>query len=291
MGNGRYKKICFVMYLVILLIFLLTIGRLNVTECNEQECIKDYIEPKVEQEYLNIQKYKIKTPIPKLSNVLLNLVYNQEYKEDKERLEEEIYILEAQKDKMVNFVKNEPYKHRQKIYAIINPEIDKIDDLLSMYYADREYIELWDRRFNEYPVATEVWLIMKEWGWNDAVCAGVIGNMMAEVGGQTLNLNACIYGGGNTYYGLCMWSLKYYPDVADKDISQQMELLYNSIEGQFDYAGFCYQSGFTLNDFVEMTDPGEAAIAFAKVYERPASQYVAHRAKNAWVAYNYFGGK
>lgn len=255
----------------------------------------DYIEHEakveVEQGYQDIPDYKLNPLMLKFIDSLSNLKYNENYKNDRSRLEEEISTLKTHKERLVNFSKNVPKEHMQKIYAIILPEIDKIDVLLNKYYEDMSYVELWEKRFNEYPAATEVWLIMKEWGWNDAVCAGVIGNMMAEVGGQTLNLKACIYGGGNTYYGLCMWSLKYYPEAADRDIPQQMEMLYNSIKKQFDYAGFCYRSGFTLDDFFEMTDPGEAAIAFAKVYERPASQYVAHRAGNAWVAYNYFCGE
>ena len=41
---------------------------------------------------------------------------------------------------------------------------------------------------------------MKELGWNDYVCAGIVGNLMAEVGGQTLNIDPQL---GNSYYGIC----------------------------------------------------------------------------------------
>ena len=41
----------------------------------------------------------------------------------------------------------------------------------------------------EYPAATVIWITLKEEGFSDEVIAGIIGNLMAEVGGQTLNLN------------------------------------------------------------------------------------------------------
>ena len=47
---------------------------------------------------------------------------------------------------------------------------------------------VWGLRKAEYPAATEVWLYLKELGYNDYVCAGIMGNLMAETGGQTLNL-------------------------------------------------------------------------------------------------------
>ena len=49
----------------------------------------------------------------------------------------------------------------------------------------------WEVRAAEYPVATQAWLYMKnELGFNDTVCAGIMGNMMAECGGcWTSDLN------------------------------------------------------------------------------------------------------
>ena len=42
------------------------------------------------------------------------------------------------------------------------------------------------QKYNEYPVATEIWMFLKNCGYNDYVAAGILGNMMAEVGGNTL---------------------------------------------------------------------------------------------------------
>ena len=41
----------------------------------------------------------------------------------------------------------------------------------------------WEKKAAEYPVATQIWRYMKAQGWNDYVCAGIMGNIMAEVGG------------------------------------------------------------------------------------------------------------
>ena len=39
-----------------------------------------------------------------------------------------------------------------------------------------------------YPTAEYVWAFLKKQGFSDTVAAGIMGNMMAEVGGQTLKL-------------------------------------------------------------------------------------------------------
>ena len=63
------------------------------------------------------------------------------------------------------------------------------------------------QQFKEYPVATTIWYYLKDLGYNDYVCAGILGNIMAEVGGQTLNIQHWL--GGYGYYGMCQWSRKF----------------------------------------------------------------------------------
>ena len=41
---------------------------------------------------------------------------------------------------------------------------------------------------DEYPEAYKIWHYLKKLGYNDYVCAGIMGNIMAECGGQTLNI-------------------------------------------------------------------------------------------------------
>ena len=86
----------------------------------------------------------------------------------------------------------------------------------------------WNKKRNQYPVATEIWLYLKDEGYNDYVCAGILGNLMAEVGGQTLNINPLRSGHG--YYGMCQWSTKYYPKVVGEDLNGQLEFLNSNIK-------------------------------------------------------------
>lgn len=127
----------------------------------------------------------------------------------------------------------------------------------------------------EYPAATQVWNIMKSYGWSDIVCAGIMGNMMRECGGDTLNLEwDLVYYG---YYGLCQWSSTYHSGAWYLDIPGQCEFLKNSLD---------------LSMFDGCTTPEEAAYVFCKRYERPAaSDPVYKREANARRAYSYFTGQ
>ena len=146
----------------------------------------------------------------------------------------------------------------------------------------------WQDKMNEYPTATYVWRYLKGLNYSDAICAGIIGNMMLECAGGTLDLNWDIYGGYG-FYGLCQWSKTYFPEAYGADLETQMKVLENTIKEQIDYAGFVYGGdGFGYEDFLKINDPGEAAICFALAYERCASQHVWPRRGYAEFAYDYF---
>ena len=55
-----------------------------------------------------------------------------------------------------------------------------------------------------------------------------------------------------------------------------------------DVYGFNYSSTMDYDEFLQMTDAGEAAKAFGQCYERGAGSYV--RAQCAYAAYDYFVG-
>lgn len=140
----------------------------------------------------------------------------------------------------------------------------------------------------EYYYATKTWEYFKNKGYSDAVVSGIIGNMMIETSGGTLNLQPHIYDAAGAYYGLCQWSLYYRPNVAGMAFEDQLDYLYSDIASQFSTFGFCYSDNFGYEDFLSITDPGEAAIAFAAVYERCASGSYDMRASAAYTVYNYF---
>jgi hypothetical protein len=141
---------------------------------------------------------------------------------------------------------------------------------------------------NEYYYATKTWEFLTAQGYNEVVTSAIIGNMMIETSGGTLALNPYIYNSTGIYYGLCQWLLKYNPEIADTSFEYQLDYLISNIEAEFNTFGNCYYQGFNYESFLSMTDPAEAALAFAKVYERCGSGSYRLRQDAAWVAYNYF---
>ena len=143
----------------------------------------------------------------------------------------------------------------------------------------------WEAKAAEYPAATQIWRFMKAQGWNDYVCAGILGNIMAEVGGQTLNIRYTLSSSG--YYGMCQWS-RTYSQVWGAGLEKQCEFLRDTIKYEFDTYGFKYQKGFKFSSFLALTNAQQAALAFAKSYERCASGSYKIRQQNAEKAYQYF---
>ena len=148
-----------------------------------------------------------------------------------------------------------------------------------------ELMEHWHQKEEEYPVATYIWSYFKELGYSNQVCAGILGNIMAEVGGNTLDIQYDIY--GSSYYGMCQWN-KAYSEVWGASLEEQCNYLEDTIEYEFDTFGYAYKRGFDYNDFLNMTSITDAALAFAKCYERCASGSYTIRQNNAITAYNYF---
>ena len=140
--------------------------------------------------------------------------------------------------------------------------------------------------------ARYIWSYLKACGYNDYVCAGIMGNLMAEVGGQSLYIQYWMYDNSYEYYGMCQWSLKYCPEVEGMTLDQQLKYLVygtNNIKYNFTHFGKNYKN-FSYEDFINLQDEKEAALAFAKVYERCASRSYSKRQENATKAYNYFVG-
>ena len=143
-------------------------------------------------------------------------------------------------------------------------------------------------REKKYPAASTVWHYLTEtMELNEHVAAGILGNMMAEVGGQTLDLPVNCSGRG--YYGICQWSRKYMVyDITGSNLDTQLEYLNKTIEDEFAVFGDLYTSGFTYQDFCNMQNAQDAAKAFAVVYERCGSGSYSVRKSNAVKAYEYY---
>ena len=143
-------------------------------------------------------------------------------------------------------------------------------------------------REKKYPAASTVWHYLTEtMELNEHVAAGILGNMMAEVGGQTLDLQVDCSGRG--YYGICQWSRKYMVyDITGSNLDTQLGYLNETIEDEFAVFGDLYMSGFTYQDFCNMQNAQDAAKAFAVVYERCGSGSHGVRKSNAVTAYEYY---
>lgn len=173
------------------------------------------------------------------------------------------------------------YKHAQDAYLSMISEINSRQ-------TTPTYVT--QTQMNQYPVASTVWKMLKEAGYNDYVCAGILGNMMAECGGQTLNLNPYDYSSGGYYYGLCQWNRDAYGYIFGEDVEYQVSALLDTIKYEMDTYGFCYYAGFDYESFLNLTDEQDAALAFAKCYERCGSSYYYIREVNATEALDYFVG-
>jgi len=132
-----------------------------------------------------------------------------------------------------------------------------------------------------YNQATKVWKSLKALGLNDYVCAGIMGNIMAEVGGQTLDISRWPQYSQKTYYGICQWAG-----------SRKQRLLNDFGTTLEDQIRFLSVELFEVipkgNSFYNMQDEKEAALYFAKYYERCGSGSYGVRQQNATKALQYF---
>lgn len=165
------------------------------------------------------------------------------------------------------------------------------------YYTEQQLIrqeeENWRVRAEEYPVATQAWLYMKnELGFNDIVCAGIMGNMMAECGGcWTSDLDWDV--SSSSGYGMIQW-------LGGR--KQQLFSIYGntpSVENQLDFVkdelygtnGVTKQvTDSQLDKIMNAENPEDCAYAFACYYERCGENHRWVRRDYARRAYEYFVG-
>lgn len=179
------------------------------------------------------------------------------------------------------------YSEEHEIIQTARAEWKQADELKTKY--ENIYINLknkWEEKEKEYPAATYIWTYLKDLGYNDQICAGILGNIMTECGGQTLDIQW--YLESKSYYGICQWAKKYASLAAGASLKEQCDYLRDTIKDEIDTFGYCYQKNFSYNEFLQLTDIGQATLAFAKTYERCSSNGYKARQINAINAYNYF---
>ena len=167
----------------------------------------------------------------------------------------------------------------------MSAECARLEALATKLESDIALITKWE---DEYYYATKTWQFLIEKGYSEVIASALIGNMMVETTGGNLSLNPTIYNSTKRFYGLCQWSTKYYPQVKGMSFGAQLEYLHESMPREFKIFGKKYYKGFKYDNFLSMTDPKKAAIAFAMVYERCGSGSYNKRAECAIIAYEYF---
>ena len=149
-------------------------------------------------------------------------------------------------------------------------------------YGAQPVAEIKSKEEPEFPEAEQVWMELKKAGYSDAVCAGILGNIMAECSGCTFNLRPDVYDASGCYYGICQWNKWGYPQVQGKDLDFQIQFLLDTMESRF-------RSNY--DNFVHSESPRDAALRFAIFYEGCAEFSYPVRQRNAEKALEYFGGK
>ena len=139
-------------------------------------------------------------------------------------------------------------------------------------------------------LAEQVWRAMKAKGWNDDVCAGIMGNIMAECGGGTLEISAYLDGDGKTSFGLCQWHNERKADMLKfngKNYNTTTNL--PPIEHQIDFIE--YELNLYNIDIIDSDkNYEEVAYEFCVEFEIPNNKYkkAEQRKQFAKIAYQEF---
>jgi hypothetical protein len=223
-----------------------------------------------------INPVRLNTPIF-FENICYNAIYNIE------TALSYLKTIEESQEVLSNEIESGAYSS----LAILAME-DEINRLIDIYNKIKMDIIRYNAYKSEYGYATDTYLFLKQCGYSDAVACGIIGNMMIETSGGTLEINPYIYGPNREYYGLCQWRLEYYPGADTWSFEQQLDFLYDSMPREFNVFGKLYMENYTYDDFLQESDPSEAAYIFARVYERCGSISFNMRRQAALDAYDYF---
>ena len=188
------------------------------------------------------------------------------------------------------------YEENHPAIILVNSEIENTNEEIKYYkkeLAKWEEIRKWEKRAAEYPVATRVWRYMKEeFGWSDTVCAGIMGNLMAECGGcWTSDLNYSV--NSKNGLGMVQWIgsrrkqlVRHYGE--NPTVEEQLKFMYDELYGTNGVTRQVSKSQF--NKIMNASSPEECAMAFATYYERCAEQHRSPRKGYARTAYKYFVG-
>lgn len=213
--------------------------------------------------------------------------YKSSYKEEVSVLQTELDSLRKQNEELETKAseQEETLANNEKVLLEKDAQIQKLEEKVKeLEKASQKKPTSSAQSFKadgNYNQATQVWNGLKALGLNDYVCAGIIGNIMAEVGGQTLDISRWPQYSQKNYYGICQWAG-----------GRKQRLLNDFGTTLNDQIRFLSVELFEVipkgNSFYNMQDEKEAALYFAKYYERCGSGSYSVRQSNATKALEYF---
>lgn len=147
---------------------------------------------------------------------------------------------------------------------------------------------------DKYPEARAIWNYLKDYGFSDYVAAGIIGNMVAEVGDPSTKEPVFdLDWKNNSGYeiGLCQWTsgrkatiMKLYGKVPD--IGDQIQFIYDEMLGNNGVTRQITEKQY--QEIIKANSPSRAAYLFALYFERCAKGSYKTRQFKAEQAYEYF---
>lgn len=180
----------------------------------------------------------------------------------------------------------------EEVKEVVFTEIKKAELAISKYENDICIIEerlRWEAKEQEYPIATQVWLLLTEdYGFTNEVAAGIVGNIMAEIAGGTLNFSG--WNITNGALGMFQWLggrktsiQKIYGKIPT--VENQVEFMYNELYGT---NGVTQQvKDWQRDEILNGKTPEEVARSFCIWFERPNGSS-RPRQRYARAAYEYF---
>lgn len=218
--------------------------------------------------------------------LVINSVYfyncKSSYKEEVSVLQTELDSLSTKNEELETKAseQEETLAENEKVLLEKDAQIQKLEGEIDQLKSDQKQVFVPDGNYDQ---ARQVWNYLRDLGLNTYVCAGILGNIMAEVGGQTLDISRWAqYSAANTkYYGICQW--------AGGRKQRLLNDFGTTLEAQIEFLSVeLFEVIPKGNSFYNMQDEKEAALYFAKYYERCGSGSYKVRQSNATKALQYF---
>lgn len=286
--------IAFIMVLIVITVFAVTANSMPLDECKVATVSEDYIPS--EPVYSGSMEPTV-PPIPEETVIILDPVVVERveptaYHEANALLEEALARQALITTIYENFI-TLGYAEDHPAVVMAKTDIDNTQADIEYYqekYNEFEEYYKWEMRAKEYPVATQVWLHMKnELGWSDTVCAGVMGNIMAECAGGSFYFDWDV--SGSSGYGMIQWlggrrDLLFSKYGSTPGIEDQLNYVRDELYGVNGIRAQVTDS--QLDAIINAESPEDCAFAFATYFERCASEYRSMRRGYARAAYDYF---